>query len=349
MKQFLFWLLIYTLINLFIIQRVIKFGNQINQIILQKFNLLTQGIRQISSGNLDYKISMEGEDEFVELAERFNSMGFELQKKISDVREKERLEYELRMAREVQISLLPQTLPQISGYLLSARMNTATEVGGDFYDVLTLDDHHFLFVIGDVSGKGTSAAFYMAQCISLIRFSRQFSHDPREILVRLNHYFSDPMIDKQIFLTVVIAILNTSKNQITLLRAGHNSPILIPAEASQPLEEIKISGLGIGLERKGDIFENTLESKIIQLAKSDILFLYTDGLIDAYSNGQTVPGSSSKTDFYGEARLLNLLQSLRGKNPPEIQERVTVELAAFYGNSPLIDDMTMLILQRLKD
>ncbi|OGB68127.1 MAG: hypothetical protein A2Y94_13395 [Caldithrix sp. RBG_13_44_9] len=349
MRQFLFWLFIYALINIFIIQRVIKFGNRINQIILQKFNLLTQGIRQISSGNLDHKISMEGEDEFVELAERFNSMGSELQKKISEVREKDRLEYELRIAREVQISLLPQTLPQIPGYQLSARMNTATEVGGDFYDVLQLDGHNYLFVIGDVSGKGTSAAFYMAQCISLIRFSRQFSHDPREILIRLNRYFSDPMIDKQIFVTAVIGLLDHQKNQMILLRAGHNRPMLIPADTTLAVAEIKMPGLGIGLERKGDIFEKTLKSKLIHLAKGDTLFFYSDGLVDAYSDGQSAEVPSGKADFYGDEHLINLLRTLRGKNPSEIQERVTSELAAFYGNSPLIDDMTMLILQRTKE
>jgi serine phosphatase RsbU (regulator of sigma subunit) len=346
MKQLLFWLLIYALINIFIIQRVIKFGNQINQIILQKFNLLTQGIRQISSGNLNHKISMEGEDEFVELAEHLNSMGSDLQKKISDLREMDRLEYELRMAREVQISLLPQTLPQIPGYQLSARMSTATEVGGDFYDALTLDNQKYLLVIGDVSGKGTSAAFYMAQCISLIRFSCQFSQDPREILIRLNRYFSDPMIDKQIFVTAVLGLLDPRKNQVTLLRPGHNQPILIPADANLPIQELKLSGIGIGLEREGKIFEKTLGEKVIQLKKADTLFFYSDGLVDAYSNGR--PDSTGKADFYGDERLINLLQTLRGKQPSEIQERVTAELAAFYGNSPLIDDMTMLILQRTK-
>jgi serine phosphatase RsbU (regulator of sigma subunit) len=82
------------------------------------------------------------------------------------------------------------------------------------------------------------------------------------------------------------------------------------------------------------------------LKKADTLFFYSDGLVDAYSNGRS--DSTGKADFYGDERLINLLQTLRGKQPSEIQERVTAELAAFYGNSPLIDDMTMLILQRTK-
>ncbi len=345
-RQFLFWLVIYSLINFFVIQRVIKFGNQINQIILQKFGQLTQGIRQISSGNLDYRISMEGEDEFVELAERFNLMGSELQKKISEVREKDRLEYELRIARDVQLSLLPQTLPFIAGYQLSATIQTATEVGGDFYDVLPLDENHYLLVIGDVSGKGTSAAFYMAQCISLIRFARQFSSDPREILLRLNHYFSDPMIDKQVFITIVIGLLDISKHRLSLYRAGHNIPYHIPAYPGQPVREIKTSGLGIGLERKGDLFKKTLKSKAVNLKSGDVLFLYTDGISEAASPVRDQSNALGETRFFGEERLRNVLEKTRGRSPREIQQSLEAELQKFYGKSPLIDDITMLILQR---
>ncbi len=348
MRQFLFWLLIYFLINIFIIQRVIKFGNRIKEMIIQKFTVLTQGIRQISSGNLDYKISMEGEDEFVEMAERFNSMGSELQKKISDLREKDRLEYELRIARQVQLSLLPQSLPPIPEYSIKAYINTATEVGGDFYDVLKLDQDKFLLVLGDVSGKGTSAAFYMAQCISLIRFAQQFSHDPQEILRRLNHYFSDPMIDRQIFLTMVLVLLDCKKHQATLYRAGHNNPLFIPVDTTQPVKELMIPGLAIGLERTGDLFNQLLAKKIINLEKGDTLFLYTDGLIDAYANREKEVLDSKMASFYGEERLINLLDSLRGKKPDEIQQKIATELEVFYGHSPLIDDITLLILQRDK-
>jgi serine phosphatase RsbU (regulator of sigma subunit) len=184
----------------------------------------------------------------------------------------------------------------------------------------------------------------MAQCISLIRFSRQFSQDPREITIRLNRYFSDPMIDKQIFVTTVFGLLDPGKNQIILMRSGHNQPIFIPADHNLAVQELKLPGIGIGLERKGEIFDKALEDQIIQLNKGDTLFFYSDGLVDAYSNGHST--SAGKADFYGDERLINLLQTLRGKLPSEIQERVILELNAFYGNSPLIDDMTMLILQR---
>ncbi len=346
MKQVGFWLLIYLLINLLVIRRVITFGNRITGMIVQKFSQLTRGIRQISDGNLDYKIHMEGEDEFVELAERFNQMGDKLQKKIAEVREKDRLEYELRIAREVQLSLLPRQLPEIPGYHLAANIRTAAEVGGDFYDVLPMDEDKYLFVIGDVSGKGTSAAFYMAQCISMIRFARQFATQPRDIMIRLNRYFSDPMIDRQIFVTAIIGLLDSRKNTLQFLRAGHNPPLYVPAGTSGEIRELKAAGLGLGLERKGILFEKTLKTKSVKLNKGDLLFLYTDGLVEASSYHSERNDLPPSTDFFGEERLINLLKELRGVDVEDIISAINREIREFYGNSPLIDDMTMLVIRR---
>jgi serine phosphatase RsbU (regulator of sigma subunit) len=346
MQQVGFWLLIYLVINLLVIRRVITFGNRITDMIVQKFNQLTAGIRQISDGNLDYKIHMEGQDEFVELAGRFNQMGDELQKKIAEVREKDRLEYELRIARDVQLSLLPRQLPEIPGYRLAANIRTAAEVGGDFYDVLPLEEDKFLLVIGDVSGKGTSAAFYMAQCISMIRFARQFAAQPRDIMIRLNRYFSDPMIDRQIFVTAVIGLLDSRKNTLQFLRAGHNPPLYVPAGTAGEIKELQAAGLGLGLERKGALFEKTLKAKSLRFNKGDLLFLYTDGLVEASSYHSEQEDLPPRTDFFGEERLIKILNEQRGKSVEEIMAVVNREIREFYGNSPLIDDMTMLVIRR---
>ncbi|UCF65152.1 MAG: SpoIIE family protein phosphatase [bacterium] len=346
---FYFWLLIYFLVNLLIIQRVVKFGNQITQKIIQKFDQLTQGIRQVSEGNLEYKIEMEGEDEFVELADRFNRMGNQLQLNIASLRDKDRLEHELRIAREVQLGLLPKTLPKIKGYQVAAHINTATEVGGDFYDLISLSPEKYLIVVGDVSGKGTSAAFYMAQCISLIRFACQFSDKPQEIILRLNRYFSDPLIDRQIFVTIIMGILDTRKNQIMLLRAGHNHPILIPNQNDLAVKEIITPGIGIGLERKGQVFEKILKSKTVRLGKGDGLFLYTDGLVEASAYSDTKMTDPEKVTFFGEENLIDILNKSRQKNAQEMIQTINTNIRKFYGQSPLIDDLTMLLIRRNKE
>jgi len=340
--------LIFLLADLLVIQRMTKFGSEINRIIVQKFTQLRNGIREISSGNLDYKVKVEGKDEFVELADRFNQMGDRLKESIAEAREKERLQSELTIARNVQLDLLPQTLPEIPGFKIAATIKTANEVGGDFYDVMQLDQDRFLFTIGDVSGKGTSAAFYMAQCISLLRYSPQFTDDPREIALRLNQYFASPQVDRQIFITTIVGILDIKTDTLRMVRAGHTPPIFIPGKEKEKIRELELKGLGLGLERSGKIFEETLNEKKLKLNSGDSLILYTDGVVEAArleESEENVDGED-KYKFYSEEGLMNFLQASRGKSPANLLEALNKDVETFFaGNSPN-DDLTLLVIRK---
>ncbi|MFQ5628325.1 MAG: PP2C family protein-serine/threonine phosphatase [bacterium] len=338
---------LYLLINLLIIRRVVKFGSEINRMIVQKFNQLKSGIVHISSGNLDYKVKLEGQDEFVELGDRFNRMGDKLKETIAEAREKDRLEHELSIARQVQHSLIPPSLPDVQGFQVAATFQTATEVGGDFYDITPLGNNKFLFTIGDVSGKSTSAAFYMAQCISLIRFSPQFTEDPREIALRLNDYFVDPLVDRQMFVTAIVGLLDANENTIRYVRAGHTFPIFIPGNRNEEIRELELSGLGIGLVRGGEMLEKMLQSGDVPMAPGDTLVLYTDGVVEATRAGQNgSTGDTSKMEFFGEERLLNLIRTSRDKSALDMQQSILNELEGFYGGKPPTDDYTLLIIQK---
>lgn len=338
---------LYLLINTFIIRRVVKFGSEINRMIVQKFNQLKSGIVQISSGNLDYKVKLEGQDEFVELGDRFNHMGEKLKETIAEAREKDRLEHELRIAREVQHSLIPPSLPDVKGYRVAATFQTATEVGGDFYDITPLGNNKFLFTIGDVSGKSTSAAFYMAQCISLIRFSPQFTEDPREIALRLNQYFADPLVDRQMFVTAIVGLLDANEHVIRYVRAGHTLPVFLPGNRKEPIRELEAPGLGIGLARGDEMLENMLQSDEVAMAPGDTLVLYTDGVVEAtYHSAESTPQTIEKPKFYSEERLMQRLHESRGKTAHEILQTILTDLENFYqGNLPT-DDYTLLIIQK---
>lgn len=337
---------LYLLINILLIRRVIKFGSEINRMIVQKFNQLKKGIVQISSGNLDYKVQLEGQDEFVELGERFNQMGDKLKQTIAEAREKDRLEHELRIARRVQHSLIPPSLPEVRGYSVAATFQTATEVGGDFYDLTPLGDNKFLFTIGDVSGKSTSAAFYMAQCISLIRFSPQFTTDPREIALRLNRYFCDPLIDRQMFVTAIVGLLNANNDMVTYVRAGHTPPIFLPGDTRQPLRELKIPGLGIGLSRQSGMLEKTLQIDRLKMAAGDTLVFYTDGVIEATRSMEDGPKAAGSAEFFGEERLWEILEQNRGTSALELQTVILTALESIYQGKPPVDDYTLLIIQK---
>jgi serine phosphatase RsbU (regulator of sigma subunit) len=345
---FLAAFVIYSLLNYVIIRKMVGFGTQINKIIVDKFAQLRKGIQQIAAGNLDYRIRFEGNDEFVALAESFNSMGQRLKETIEERREKDRLQFELQAARNVQISLLPQVLPRVDGYELAAILHTATEVGGDFYDVFPLEKNKtgevtkLLFTIGDVSGKGSSAALYMAQCMSLIRFSSQFTSDPHQICVQLNHYFATKIQDKQIFVTLLIGVLDVPSNTVQYVRAGHTEPIVIPADPEKPITLLHSKGMGLGLSAGEKLFSKTLERKTVSLQPGDTLLLYTDGVVEA-SRPDKQSGEPLQFD---ETKLLAAIDNQRGKSAGALQQALDQTLSDFYNGHPRVDDYTLLILQR---
>ncbi len=341
---------LYLLINFLVTVSAIRFGDEIKQTIIRKFQQLQAGIREIASGNLNYKVQLEGQDEIVELGQHFNFMSDRLKKNIKETREKDRLEHEMAIAQQVQQSLVPPptNLPNVEGFQVASAIKTATEVGGDFYDIMPLGNHKFLFTIGDVSGKSTSAAFYMAQCISLIRFSPQFTEDPREITLRLNQYFADPLVDKQMFVTAIVGLLDAHKNTIKYVRAGHTPPIFVPNDPEKELKELTTPGLGVGLARGTSMLENVLKTDSVKMAVGDMIVFYTDGVVEANDSESKVRKRTQNEEerFYGEERLNEVINSVRGKDAIEVVRAITRDLEGFYGDAPLADDYTLLVIKR---
>ncbi|MEJ2055162.1 MAG: SpoIIE family protein phosphatase, partial [Calditrichaceae bacterium] len=346
MTQILLALIILFLIfNMFIIKRVVAFGAQINESVVQKFDILKAGIREVSSGNLSYKINLEGEDEFVELAGRFNQMGIRLQETIEEAREKDRLDQELSIARRVQLSLLKEDLPEIEGFNVSAILKTATEVGGDFYDLIPIDSKRFIFSIGDVSGKGSSAAFYMAQFMSLLRYSPKFIEDPQSIAVRLNEYIMNQVSDRQIFITAIIGIINKESSEIQLVRAGHNLPLLVSRTGHNAIKEIKTSGLGIGLSKSEATFKKSIKLSKFKIKNGEKLVLYTDGIVEA--RRPVLKNDEEVYEIYGEERFNSLLMEHRELSSDDLISAITYDLDTFYENNPRIDDFTLMIIEKI--
>lgn len=341
MSQILIILAIFFLfLNSLIIRRMVKFGSQINKLIIRKFALLRKGVRAIASGNLDYHVEMHGDDEFSEFADHFNQMSKELKRFMKEAREKERMNQELKIAHEVQLKMLPETLPKIPGFRMAADLTTANEVGGDFYDVFALDDRRFLLAIGDVSGKGMSAAFYMAQLISLLRYSTGFTTDLKALILRLNEYLVKNILDANIFVTAIIGILDASINEFTFIRAGHNHPVLIKTSQEPVLQEIKSKGLGLGLTRSSLILKKNLSIASITLQPKDKLILFTDGFTEA---SKTV---NDQETIYGEERFFKRLKQCCPLSPQEYIECMKEDLKEFYAGAPQFDDQTIIVLEK---
>jgi len=247
--------------------------------------------------------------------------------------ERERLEQELKIAREVQLKLLPQEIPKISGFQVDSFSITAYEVGGDYYDFFNFADGTPGVIIGDVSGKGTSAAFYMAEFKGVIQTLAKTKTDPKEILCQANAIFYSN-IDRRSFVSATIGKLNPKSRVFEVARAGHTPLIYCSAHHSKP-QSIISPGIGIGLE-KGLLFEKIIQPKKIRLQEGDTLLLYTDGLTEA---------RDAKGEEFGEERLYELLNSCKSLSAEEIKETIMEKVTTFVNNTPLHDDLTIIVIK----
>jgi sigma-B regulation protein RsbU (phosphoserine phosphatase) len=301
---------------------------------------LFAGTERVRQGDFTYKITVMAPDQLGELAGSFNSMTASIEDLLLQSAVKKRLEEELRIAHEIQMSLLPQGPLQMPGLSVTALCVPAREVGGDYYDFLPLDDHRVGVLIADVSGKGTSAALYMAELKGLMLSLSRIHSSPRELLITANRIIA-PHLDARSFITMTYALVDLETETMTYARAGHTPLIYLPgrtAEAGGPRVQILApDGLVLGLKLDdGEMFERLLEERTIPLRPGDLYLFFTDGITEAMNAGD---------DCFGESRLGDLIQAHAHLPPDQLRERVLREIASFVGDAPQHDDMTMILLK----
>ena len=301
---------------------------------------LFAGTERVRQGDFTHKIAVRSEDQLGELALSFNSMTASIEDLLRQAAEKKRLEEELRIAHEIQMSLLPQGPLVMAGLSVTALCVPAREVGGDYYDFLPLDDHRVGVLIADVSGKGTSAALYMAELKGLVLSLSEIHTSPRTMLIALNRIIANHL-DARSFITMTYAVVDLRARTITYARAGHTPLIYVPgtcAEGGQRQVQILApDGMVVGLKLdNGEMFERHLVEETIPLQPGDLYLLFTDGISEAM-NGHD--------DLFGESRLGRLVETHAHLPSEELRERVLREIAAFVGDAPQHDDMTMILLK----
>ena len=246
--------------------------------------------------------------------------------------EKERLSRELDIARAVQQRLLPQRVPMMPGTTIAASSVSAHEVGGDYYDFAQLDEHRLAFIVADVSGKGTSAAFYMAELQGIFQAVSRISESPTEFLIHANNALA-PTLERQTFISVVYGILDTRREQLQLARAGHCPPAFINLHGETRL--LRTQGLGLGLDRT-ERFGAVLCEERLSLRPGDVLVLYTDGLVETRGHGG---------EEYGYDRLARVLQKNRHEDVDDLHEMIVHDLQEFSGDGVYDDDMTLMVIK----
>ncbi len=246
--------------------------------------------------------------------------------------EKERLARELSIAREVQQRLLPQQLPMLPGLSLAASSVSAQEVGGDFFDLIDLGNGRLAFIIADVSGKGTSAAFYMAELQGIFHALAPLVDSPAEFLVHANRALANTL-ERHIFISVIYGVIDTIEEEVVMARAGHCPAAVIGLNGCA--RYIRPDGLGLGLDRS-DRFTRSLTEERLRLNPGDVFVLYTDGIVESRSDSG---------EEFGYERLLESLGRHRHEDVEVLHERLLDDLHVFLGHRQYDDDLTLLIMK----
>lgn len=245
----------------------------------------------------------------------------------------ERMKHELAIARKIQLESLPQSTPDIKGLDIAGISIPALEVGGDYFDYLNGDSSKLTIIVGDVSGKGTSAALYMSKVQGILRSLHEFGLSPRELFIRANHLLCRDL-EKKSFVTAMGAAFDTKRKQLKLARAGH-LPLFHFKAKTKKVEKIIPKGLGLGLSAE-DLFANELEERRIGYAGGDVFVFVTDGITE----GQKLNG-----DEFGEERLLKILEETSTSNALTIRDRVISDVKNFAGEASQHDDQTVVVVK----
>jgi sigma-B regulation protein RsbU (phosphoserine phosphatase) len=287
------------------------------------------------------RLAKRSKDEVSELSHAFVNLESMLQEHIqkleSETANRERLESELNIAREIQMGLLPKIFPpfpQSPDLDLEAFLESARAVGGDLYDFFFIDEDTFFFAVGDVSDKGVPAALFMAVTKSLLKTIAEEERQPERILHRLNNILCEEN-EQGLFVTFFCAIVKLSTSEMTFSDGGHNPPLICRQKTGVEWLPKPEGGVALGVFPDIDYTAQTT-----QLNPGDRVVFYTDGLTEAYN---------PEKELYGEDRLLECLRSIEPSvSNKEAVERILADLEAFRRGAEPSDDLTMICLQ-LKD
>ncbi len=252
---------------------------------------------------------------------------------ISEAIENERYKEELKIAKRVQKSLLPDELIHNEDYEISGYSVAADEVGGDYYDIYRLNQKKLALIIGDVSGKGTSAAFNMAQMKGVFHSLVQLDLSAEEFMTRANHALSS-CLEKTSFITASLFLIDSQKNEVEFVRAGH-CPTLFVSNDTRKGCFFKNRGLGLGIIRNSS-FGKYVQTNRFKYEPGDVMVLYTDGIVEAKRAGG---------EEFGYDRLQHFVENNASESAEKIQSGLIQSLFDFSGQQTIDDDYTAMIVK----
>jgi sigma-B regulation protein RsbU (phosphoserine phosphatase) len=311
-------------------------GVKLSRSITGAVHELYEATQHVKEGNFSYRIPVTGNDQLAELGSSFNTMTENLGKLIVVAKEKERLESELAIAREVQDQLFPKDVPFTKTLELKGVCHPARMVSGDYYDFVALSDSSLAFAIGDVAGKGISAALLMATIQSTMRtqLSNPNGAGPQhfstaKLVATLNRQLWANTTPEK-YATFYFAIYDEGANALSYTNAGHLAPILLRGSTFSMLDSTGTVVGAFPVVRYGE--------KTIHMEKGDLLVAYTDGIVEP---------ENAYGEMFGEDRLKDLIVKYAGADSSELIARTMEAVNHWTGAGELQDDMTMVVARRL--
>lgn len=302
----------------------------IKKLVVDNMVKINKSLAMITGGNLDTVVNVRTNEEFASLSDDINSTVVTLKHYIAEAAA--RIDRELEFARSIQHSAIPTVFPPYPGHSefdIYATMDTAKEVGGDFYDFYFVGENRLGFLIADVSGKGIPAAMFMMTAKTIIKGYAESGKPVDEVFTTANEKLCESN-DAGMFVTAWMGVLDTVTGKVEFANAGHNPPLVRHAGGGFEYLRSKPCFILAGMDgikyRKNEF----------TLAPGDEIYLYTDGVTEA---------TDSENNLYGEERLLALLNSMGDLSGEEICRAVKADMDAFVGDAPQFDDITMLYLK----
>jgi sigma-B regulation protein RsbU (phosphoserine phosphatase) len=289
---------------------------------------LTAGVRQLAGGDFRTRVPVRTDDEFGTLANAFNQMAQDLEKQQSLVVEQERLRRELELSRQIQTEMLPRSPLRSEAAEIAGISVPAREVGGDFFNYFDLPDGRLALLVGDVSGKGVSAALLMANAQATLRARLPLESDLAQLADSFDREL-DLNTPRSVFLTLFIGILEEHGRVLRYVNAGHNPQVLIRRRGG--VEPLSSTGLPIALYAGHGYSEAR-----VAVEPGDLLFFYTDGLVET---------ENTAGDMFGVERLQQLLSEAQSRDLASILNLVEGRVRAFRGDVEPFDDATMMALR----
>lgn len=302
----------------------------IKKLVVDNIDRVNDSLAQITNGDLNVVVDVRSNSEFASLSDDINSTVVTLKRYIAEAAA--RIDKELEFARQIQHSALPSVFPPFPNkteFEIFASMDTAKEVGGDFYDFYFVGEDKLAFLIADVSGKGIPAAMFMMTSKTLLKSFAETGCEVNEVFTSANAKLCENN-DAAMFVTAWMGVLDIKTGLVEFANAGHNPPLIRHKDGSFEYLKSRAGFVLAGMEglkyRKNEL----------QLGEGDEVFLYTDGVTEA---------TNSENELYGEERLLNFMNTLHDLPAEAVCNAVKADVDAFVGEAPQFDDITMVYLK----